>query len=83
MNKKAISVPYFQAGHPALVQGFAIRGCAILLALVVCALVTMLLTGENPISVYATILQGRLRHRPKVLGHRSRTWRSCWVSLWP
>ena len=29
-------------------KSFAIRGCAILLALVVCAVVTMLLTGENP-----------------------------------
>ncbi len=37
---------------------FAIRGCAILLALVVCALVTMLMTGENPISIYGTIIHG-------------------------
>ena len=35
-----------------------IRGCAILLALVVCALVTMLMTGENPFSIYATIFKG-------------------------
>ncbi len=35
-----------------------IRGGAILLALVVCALVTMLLTGENPISIYGTIFYG-------------------------
>ena len=36
----------------------AIRGCAILLALAVCALVTMLLTGENPVSIFATIFKG-------------------------
>lgn len=35
-----------------------IRGCATLLALVVCALVTMLMTGENPFSIYATIFKG-------------------------
>ena len=35
-----------------------IRGGAIILALIVCALVTMLLTGENPISIYGTIFHG-------------------------
>ena len=35
-----------------------IRGGAIVIALVVCAIVTTLLTGENPISVYSTILYG-------------------------
>ncbi len=35
-----------------------IRGGAILLALIVCALVTTLLTGENPISIYSTIFRG-------------------------
>ena len=35
-----------------------IRGGAIVLALIVCALVTMLLTGENPISIYGTIFYG-------------------------
>ena len=39
-------------------KSFAIRGCAILLALVVCAVVTMLMTGENPVSIYATIFKG-------------------------
>ena len=39
-------------------QAFAIRGAAILLALIVCALVTMLLTGENPLSVYGTVFYG-------------------------
>ena len=39
-------------------QATLIRGCAILLALVVCALVTMLMTGETPFSIYATIFKG-------------------------
>ena len=39
-------------------QAVLIRGCAILLALVVCAIVTTLLTGENPISIYGTIFYG-------------------------
>ena len=36
----------------------AIRGGAIILALLVCALVTTVLTGENPLSIYGTILKG-------------------------
>ena len=39
-------------------KSFAIRGCAIVLALIVCAVVTMLMTGENPVSIYATIFKG-------------------------
>ena len=39
-------------------KSWAIRGAAILLALLTCAVVTMLLTGENPISIYATIFYG-------------------------
>lgn len=57
MNKKSLfhitkrdALPWYQA--------FAIRGGAIVLALIVCAVVTMLLTGENPLSVYGTIFHG-------------------------
>ena len=39
-------------------QRVLIHDGAILLALIVCALVTMLLTGENPISIYGTIFYG-------------------------
>ena len=39
-------------------QAVLIRGGAIVLALIVCAIVTTLLTGENPIKVYSTILYG-------------------------
>ena len=37
---------------------WCVRLCAILLALVVCALVTTALTGENPIAVYKTMWTG-------------------------
>lgn len=39
-------------------HSLAIRAIAVVLALVVCAVVTMLLTGENPIKVYATMVDG-------------------------
>lgn len=47
---KRAALPWYKA--------WAIRGTAILAALVVCAVVTMLMTGENPISIYATIFYG-------------------------
>ena len=37
---------------------WAIRGAAIVLALLVCALVTTLLTGDDPLQVYATMFTG-------------------------
>ena len=46
---------------------WAIRGAAILLALVVCAVVTTALTGEDPIGVYKTMFQG-------AFGTRRKTW---------
>ena len=48
-------------------KSFAIRGCAIVLALFVCAVVTMLMTGENPVSIYATIFKG-------AFGSARKTW---------
>ena len=57
MNKKSLfhiskrdTLPWY--------TNVAIRGGAIILALVVCALVTTILTGENPLSIYGTILRG-------------------------
>lgn len=41
-----------------LPKALAIRGGILLLALVFCGIVTTLLTGENPIGVYGTILDG-------------------------
>ena len=48
-------------------KSFAIRGCAIVLALIVCAVVTMLMTGENPVSIYAPIFKG-------AFGSARKTW---------
>ena len=62
-------------------KSFAIRGCAIILALVVCAVVTMLMTGENPVSIYATISRAPSAP-PGNPGSLSRTWRCCWASPW-
>ena len=39
-------------------KSWAIRGIAIILALIVSGIITMLLTGENPINVYSTIVNG-------------------------
>ena len=44
---------------------WAIRGAAILLALVVCAVVTTALMGEDPIGVYKTMFQGAFGTRRK------------------
>ena len=62
-------------------KSFAIRGCAIVLALIVCAVVTMLMTGENPVSIYATIFKGASAP-PERPGSHSRIWRCCWGFLW-
>ena len=37
---------------------WGIRGGAVVLALIVCALITVLVTGENPVRVYATVFNG-------------------------
>ena len=41
-----------------LPKAIAIRGGIIILALIFCGLITTILTGENPFSVYGTILDG-------------------------
>lgn len=62
MNKKA-KEPLFhivKRGAIPWYQAWGIRGIAIVAALLLCALVTMVLTGDNPIQIYATIFQGAL-----------------------
>lgn len=39
-------------------KAWLIRAAAIVIALLVCALVTTLMTGENPLNIYATIFHG-------------------------
>lgn len=48
-------------------KAWTIRGIAIIAALIVCALVAMLLTGDNPISIYVTIIKG-------AFGSNRKTW---------
>ena len=60
MNSKT-HTPLFhisKRGTLAWYQAWAIRGGAVLLALLVCALITTLVTGLNPIQVYVTIFEG-------------------------
>ena len=49
-------------------KAWLIRAAAIIIALVVCGLLTMLLTGENPINVYASMIEG-------AVGTERRVWR--------
>ena len=48
-------------------QAWGIRGIAIVAALIMCAVVTMLFTGDNPIQIYATIFTG-------AFGSARKTW---------
>ena len=45
---------------------WGIRAAAIVLALLACALVTTLLTGEDPIQIYATMIKGAFGTQRKV-----------------
>lgn len=59
-NKK-VHEPLFhiaKRAHISGVKAWLIRIGAVLAALIICAVVTMLLTGENPFSVYATMFEG-------------------------
>ena len=47
-------------------KAWGIRAIAIVAALIVCALVTTCLTGDNPISIYATIIKGAFGSSRKV-----------------
>lgn len=70
MNKKSPSEPLFHISKRADITGkkaWAIRAIAIVLALVLCAIITTILTGDNPVSVYASIVQG-------AFGSSRKTW---------
>ena len=60
MNKE-LHEPLFHISKRGAVRWYVswlIRCSAVVLALLVCALITMLMTGENPIRIYATIING-------------------------
>ena len=46
--------------------GWGIRAAAILLALVVCGVISTLITGENPLQIYATIIDGSFGSSRKI-----------------
>ena len=47
-------------------QAWAIRGGAVLIALLLCALITTMVTGENPLAVYAAIWRGSFGSARKI-----------------
>lgn len=49
-------------------KAWLIRAAAVIFALIVCGILTMLLTGENPINVYASMIDG-------AIGTERRVWR--------
>lgn len=65
-NKQKIHEPLFHISKRASMPWYfswLIRLGSILAALIVSGAVTMLLTHQNPISVYATMIDGALVHR--------------------
>lgn len=72
MNNKT-HVPFMHISKRAALpwyKAWAIRAAAIILALIVCAVVTMVFTGEDPIQIYAAMFKGAFG-----------TNRKTWVSL--
>ena len=59
---KRAALPWYRA--------WAIRGAALVLALLACALVTTMMTGENPLKIYVTIFEG-------AFGTSRRIWMLC------
>ena len=63
MNKEKTRVPLVHISRRAALpwyKAWAIRAAAIILALVVCGVLTMLLTGQDPIQVYLTMIDGAI-----------------------
>ena len=70
-KQKKVHEPLFHiAKRDALptAKAWLIRATAIIFALIVCGLLTMLLTGENPINVYSSMIEG-------AIGTERRVWR--------
>ena len=60
MNKKPNN-PLFHISKRAALPWYkvwGIRGAALLIALLVCGLITTLVTGQDPVQVYAAIIKG-------------------------
>ena len=68
MNK--IKQPLFhivKRGEMPWYFGWSVRGISILLALAFCALITTLVTSENPIQIFATIIDGSFGSDRKIM----------------
>ncbi len=62
-NDNKVREPLFhivKRGALPLWQSWLIRISAIVVSLIVCGVVTILLTGENPINVYSTLIEGAI-----------------------
>ena len=68
MNKKTRSPLFHITKRDTLpwYKSWGIRAAAILLALIVCSIITTTMTGENPLQVYATIFNGSFGSPRKV-----------------
>ena len=68
MNKKTRSPLFHITKRDALpwYKSWGIRAAAILLALIVCSIITTTMTGENPLQLYATIFNGSFGSPRKV-----------------
>ena len=62
-------------------KSWGIRIIAILAALIVAGVITMLLTGENPINVYLTMFKGAFE-QADVSGACYRVWLCCCALHW-
>ena len=61
MNEHKSTAPLFHITKRGVIpwyKGWMIRGTALVLALVFCAVITMFVTGENPLMIYATLFDG-------------------------
>ncbi len=68
-HEKAPHTPLFHIVKRGALPWWAswgIRLCAVLLALIVCGLVTILLTGQNPIEVYTSMFEGALGTKRRI-----------------
>ena len=65
-NAKEPLIHISKRGEAPWYVAWAVRGCALVLALLACAAITTLVTGENPVSVFATIINGSFGSPRKV-----------------
>ncbi len=65
-NKQKMQIHIIKRKALPWYRAWTIRGASIVLALIVCAVVAMATTGENPLKLYATIFEGSFGTERKV-----------------